>query len=426
MTGTWRPEAAEPLADRVAEDIRLLSTIVDDTLPGWTRRVFSEQYRAGRPVVARLMREAGLQVHVDAAGNVVGRLPGAHGAGAPPLVTGSHTDTVHAGGRFDGVVGVVGAIEVARRLQETGTRLDHDLLVVDFLGEEPNEHGMSCVGSRAVAGALGADDLSRADGSGRTLGAAMAGFGLDPAGSLRASWGARSVHGYVELHVEQGPVLERVGVPIGVVTSIAGIDRLLASFHGRADHAGTTPMDLRHDALAAAAEAVLAIERVGCGAPVHGVSTTGRLLSGPGAVNVVPQEATLWAELRSTQADWLSGVRRTLAEEIAVGAARRGVEVVLDWLSDQPPVAATPFVQDEIAAAAQDVGLAWRAMPSGAGHDAAHLALLGPMGMIFVPSVGGRSHVPDELTGIDDVVRGIHVLLATLVRLDRAPATRSA
>ena len=417
MSRSPAADRVTPLADRVEADIQRLSAVVDDSVAGWTRKVFSDPYRAGRSLVSSMMRDAGLEVRIDAAGNVVGRLAGA-GQG-PPLVIGSHTDTVHQGGRFDGVAGVVGAIEVARLVQEHGISLAHDLLVVDFLGEEPNDHGISCVGSRAIAGALSRSDLDRVDSDGIRLGASMAEFGLDPSASLGMAW--QPIHAFVELHIEQGPLLERTGVPIGVVTSIAGIERLLASFRGRADHAGTMPMEYRHDALAAAAEAVLAVERVGCGAPVHGVSTTGRLLSAPGAVNIVPAEAMLWAELRSTQADWLSGVRRTLAEEIAQGAASRGVEVVLDWLTDQPPVDAARRVQDEIAAAADDAGLVWRAVPSGAGHDAAHLARLGPMGMIFVPSAGGRSHVPEEFTTTDEIAQGIQVLLATLRRLDRMP-----
>lgn len=411
----------QPDAERVWADLTELSSLVDDTQPGWTRQVFSEPYRPAREWVAARMRAAGLETHIDAAGNVVGRLPGRH-RDAPVLMTGSHTDTVHGGGRFDGMVGVLGGIEVARTLRESGTVLDRDLVVVDWLGEEPNTFGLSCVGSRAVAGLLTPEHLERTDDSGRRLGDVMTGFGLDPEAALRLAWQPGSVHGYVELHVEQGPMLERSGTEIGVVTAIAGIERLLVHFTGRPDHSGTMPMQGRHDALVAAAEAILAVEREGCGAPVHGVSTTGRIESGPGALNVVPDEARIWAELRSVDASWLTGARRRVVDEIAQQASARGVDTMVEWLNDQDPVACAQSMQDRIAASAQSLGHSWQPAPSGAGHDAAHLAHLGPMGMIFIPSIGGRSHVPEEWSNADDIAAGVRVLARTLVDLDQAPA----
>lgn len=404
-------------ASRVTADLDDLARITDDTEPGWTRQVFSEPYRAARGYVLDLMRAAGLDAQIDAAGNVVGRLAGDDPTLAP-IVSGSHTDTVHAAGRFDGMVGVVGAIEVARMLRENDVRLRRDLVVVDFLGEEANGFGVSCLGSRAISGQLHAEHLDRPEGSGgRRLGDALAGFGVDPSAAIRSAWAPQSVHAYLELHVEQGPLLERSGARIGVVTAIAGIERLLARFSGRADHAGTRPMDDRRDALIAAAEAILTIEREACGAPVHGVSTTGRIESSPGSFNIVPDRATIWAEMRSIDPGWLSGARGRVAERIAQDAAARGVEVLLDWLNDQPPVATAPALQDGVAAAAHELGHSWEAVPSGAGHDAAHMQHLGPLGMIFVPSVGGRSHVPEEFTGPDDIAAGVDVLARSLVRL---------
>ncbi|NDZ78682.1 M20 family metallo-hydrolase [Streptomyces sp. SID10853] len=405
-----------PVADRLAADLAALSEYADPDAPGWSREVFSEPYRAERVWIRDRMRDAGLETTTDAAGNVVGRLPGTHGG--PPLVTGSHTDTVHGGGRFDGIVGVLGGIEAARRIRETGTHLAHDLLVVDFLGEEANRFGISCMGSRSLAGILTPGHLARTDSTGLRLGEAMQNFGADPDRALGLGWGANTMHAYVELHVEQGPLLEQHGIPIGVVTAIAGIERLLATFRGRADHAGTMPMGQRHDALIAAAEAVLTIERVGCGAPVHGVTTTGRIESSPGVYNIVPDEAKIWAETRSVDHTWLSGVRHTLAGQIAGEAAQRGVEVDVEWLNDQDPVLASRSVQDVIAQAADTLGIPWMPVPSGAGHDAAHMAHLGPMGMIFIPSRGGRSHCPEEWTDLSQLVTGTHVLATTLAQLD--------
>jgi N-carbamoyl-L-amino-acid hydrolase len=418
-------DALLPDAGRLAADLDELSALAESAEPGWTRRVFSDAYRASRDWTKKRMLDAGLETHIDAAGNIVGRLPG-RDRSLPALMTGSHTDTVHGGGRFDGMVGVLGAIELARRFRETGVQLERDLVVVDFLGEEANPFGISCMGSRSIAGLLTPGHLDRVDDRGERLGDAMARFGLDPDGAVSGAWNPGSLHGYVELHIEQGPLLERSGASIGVVTAIAGIERLLATFDGRADHAGTMPMEGRHDALLAAAEAVLTIEREACGAPIHGVSTTGRIESSPGAFNIVPDQARIWAEMRSIDGEWLHGAKRRVAERIAEEASRRGVHSGIEWLNDQDPVAAAPAVQDHIGGAATSLGLSWEAVPSGAGHDAAHLARLAPMGMIFVPSQGGRSHVPEEFTPIDDIVRGAHVLAATLVGMDTAPSSRGA
>ncbi|PSK99406.1 N-carbamoyl-L-amino-acid hydrolase [Murinocardiopsis flavida] len=405
-----------PDADRLWADLTALAAYADPDLAGWSREVFTDPYRAARAWVRALMADAGLATSVDAVGNITGRLPGTHGGG-PPIVTGSHTDTVRGGGRFDGIVGVLGGIEVARRLRETGTRLRRDLVVVDFLGEEANGYGISCMGSRALAGTLTAAHLDRRDAAGDRLGDAMARFGADPAASLGIAWRG-GVHAFVELHVEQGPLLEREGAEVGVVTAIAGIERLLATFAGRSDHAGTTPMGERADALTAAAEAVLTVEREGCGAPVHGVATTGRIEGATGAFNIVPDRARIWAELRSVDPGWLGGVRRRVAERIAADAARRGVETGIEWLNDQPPVPADRAVQDVIGGAADGLGASWAPVPSGAGHDAAHLARLGPMGMVFIPSRGGRSHCPEEWTDPAQIATGVHVLGDTIVRLD--------
>ncbi|MCP3804985.1 M20 family metallo-hydrolase [Allokutzneria sp. A3M-2-11 16] len=414
-----------PNTERLSARIAELAGFHDSTFPGWSREVFSEPYRASRQWVREQMADAGLDVVIDAAGNIVGRLPGRRGGG-PALVTGSHTDTVRQGGRFDGIVGVMAGIEVARRLRETGVQLEHDLVVVDFLGEEANDFGISCMGSRAIAGVLRPDHLDRTDGTGLRLGDALAGFGLDPDAALRQGWKSGDVHAYVELHVEQGPLLEQSGTAIGVVTAIAGIDRLLVHFAGLAGHAGTTPMADRRDALVSAAAAVLTVERVGCGAPVHGVATSGHIESSPGSMGVITDEARLWAEIRSVDRTWLHGARKQIVDEITAETRARGVDIDVDWLTDQDPVPTSGLVQDVIAQAADHLGDSWKAVPSGAGHDAAHLSRLGPMGMIFVPSVGGRSHCPEELTAAEDIARGAHVLASTLITLDRREEVRHA
>ncbi|MBO1804568.1 M20 family metallo-hydrolase [Leucobacter ruminantium] len=408
-----------PRAGRVRADLDELARLVEDDRPGWTRRAFSEPYREQREFMLGKMRGIGLEARIDPAGNVIGVLPGRNRS-LPPLMTGSHTDTVHGGGRYDGIVGVLGALETARLFSEQGIQLERDLIVIDFYGEEANNFGVSCVGSRSISGRLLAEHLDRVDAdTGISLGETMLRRGLDPDRAVRGAWRPGSLHGYVELHIEQGPKLERSGSKIGVVTAIAGIERLLARFSGRPDHAGTMPMEERRDALIAAAEAILLVEREGCGAPIHGVSTTGRIESSPGSFNVVPGDAAIWAEMRSVDAEWLDGAKGRLARDIAELAAKRGVDTAIEWLNDQEPVHAARSVQDRIAGAADALGVSWESIPSGAGHDAAHLADLGPMGMVFIPSVGGRSHVPEEFTEMEDVELGIGVLAHTLLGMDR-------
>jgi beta-ureidopropionase / N-carbamoyl-L-amino-acid hydrolase len=411
-----------PVPERVEVDLFELARIHDPESGGWTRTVFSEPYRASREWVRSRMVDAGLDVYPDGAGNLVGVLPGCDPA-APALVTGSHTDTVQAGGRFDGIVGVLGALEVVRQLVENDIRLERDLLVIDFLGEESNEFGLSCLGSRALAGELSAADLDRRDHRGTRLGDRYTAFGLDPSDVLASSgWTeTRALHRYVELHIEQGPVLEERDTPIGVVTAIAGIERMLATFTGRPDHAGTMPMDDRRDALVAAAEAVLTVRQEGCGAPVHGVATTSRLVSEPGSPNVVPGTVRMQAEMRSVDTGWLSAAQRRLSEEIRLKAGAYGVDVDIEWSCDNECRPANPVVHEMISSAADSLGIAWEPVPSGATHDAVHIARLCPMGMIFVPSRGGRSHCPEEWSDLHHIATGIQVLGRTLVELDRTP-----
>lgn len=403
---------------RVEEQIDRLSRLRSEDRPGWTRQVFSEPYRESREWVAAAMRDAGLEVHRDAAGNVIGRLAGTNPS-APALMTGSHTDTVDGGGRFDGMVGVLGAIEAARSLRESGTPLSRDLLVVDFLGEESNEYGLSCLGSRSMAQEMTAADLDRRNPSGRTLGSVYEAFGLDPSALLDPARVAPGpLHGYVELHIEQGPTLEQEGTQIGVVTSISGIERFVAHFAGREDHAGTRAVADRHDAMVAAAQAVLAVRSEGCGAP--GVATTTHVRNRSSSPNVVPSAVDLSGELRSIDRSWLTGAKRRLGEQILSTSREYGVDVTFDWTSDNEIVDVHPRSYDLVAATTTELGYSWRPVPSGATHDAVHLASLAPMAMIFIPSRDGRSHCPEEWTDAADIGRGVHVLAETLRTLDTA------
>lgn len=408
---------ASETMERLDAGIADLSRFRDPARPGWTREVFSDPYRDSRTWTMQRMKDAGLEVIIDNGGNIVGRLAG-RTASAPAIVTGSHTDTVDGGGRFDGIVGVLGAIEAARTLRESDTRLDHDLIVVDFLGEESNAFGLSCLGSRSAAGELTAEDLDRQDYRGLRLGQAYTQYGLDPNKLTDVPWARQRLRAFIELHIEQGPILQERGLPLGVVTAITGIERFIATFTGSADHAGTRAMHDRRDAMVAAAEAVLAVRAEGCGAPTHGVATSTRVESESQSPNVVPSLVHMHSEVRSVDPSWLSGVKGRLTQEIAAKAAESGVDVEFDWSTDNAIVNADPGVQDIAAAAADSLGIPWMPIPSGATHDAVHMATLAPMGMIFIPSQDGKSHCPEEWTDTADIALGIDALVQTITNLD--------
>jgi N-carbamoyl-L-amino-acid hydrolase len=423
-----RTAPISPHLDRLRADLERLATFREPDAPGWTRPVFSALDREARGWIADQMAAAGLKVQSDQAANVIGTRPGRRRERAA-VVTGSHTDTVHGGGRFDGIIGVLGAIEVARCLNEAGTELEHDLVIVDFLGEEPNDFGLSCIGSRAIAGSLEPEHLELTNLAGEVLADALRLAGGDPGAVTGARWDPERVHAYVELHIEQGPLLEQAGATIGVVTGIAGIERLIVTFEGQSDHAGTTRMDLRRDALCGAAELVLAIERLARGeaggalSAVRGagsVATVGQLDVEPGALNVVPGAAHLRAEARSHDDAWLDEFAHRIDAETVAIAASRGLKTTLSWVTRQHAVPVTAWVSEVIWGAAAALGFDPLAVPSDAGHDACYAARLGPMGMIFVPSNGGRSHCPEEWTDLDQIGDGVAVLAETILRLDAA------
>lgn len=398
-------------AERMNSLFAEIESFVDPCFEGWTRTVFSPFYQEERQWMLRQFRNSGLQdVHVDACGNIIGVLPGRNPF-AEPIVLGSHTDTVERGGRFDGVVGVLGALEVVQRFQETDCVLERPLMVIDFFGEEANPFGLTCLGSRSLVGHLTAQDLERVDPQGKRLGDTLQGLGMDPSGILgmnmrhRAKW-----HAYLELHIEQSDSLEKAGCEIGVVTAVAGIKRLLARYLGQYDHAGGARMRTRKDALLAAASSALVLHEFACGNPGYAVATTTHIDSLQAAQNVVPGRAELRAEVRSTDTAWLTSVESDLVQRLSARALEYGCNVDLEWFLDNEVVQTNPTLQQDIADASRNLGLSWMAVPSGATHDSVHISQIAPMGMIFVPSVGGRSHCPEEMTPQRDILNGIAVL----------------
>ena len=398
-------------AERIAADIEALAAITDRERP-WTRRAFTPRFLEGRAYVEAAMRAAGLEPRIDAAGNLIGRRPGRRqGAGA--IVVGSHSDTTPDGGRFDGIAGVVAGLEIARALKERGVTLDHDLNVIDCLAEEVSIFGVSCVGSRAIAGVLPVDWLQRVA-AGKSLAAAIVEVGGDPKRLAEAK--RDDIKAFLELHIEQGPVLEAGRIDLGVVTAIAGITRVEIEVLGRADHAGAAPMHLRADALVAAARLVVAINQMArlraAEAPRlgHFAATVGEFRIEPNAANVVPAHVRLLidarAERRSEMEAFLRDLEGWVGEENAHGETKATLRIV----SDNPPTPSDLALVAEIEAAAEVVGVSRRRMTSGAGHDMAWLARVAPAAMVFVPCRGGRSHAPDEWAETDAIALGAEVV----------------
>jgi hydantoinase/carbamoylase family amidase len=405
-------------ANRLHDAIAELAGFNDDPAAGGiTREVYTPTYRAALDRVAAWMREARLEVRLDAVGNLFGRWTGADPA-APRVLTGSHVDTTLNAGRYDGVLGVLGAIEAVHALRDGGATPRRSIEVVAWAGEEPR-FGTGCVGSRAAAGRLDRADLDRLrDRDGTTMADALRSAGLDPDELDAARIDPDGVHALVELHIEQGAVLETAGESIGVVTAIAAPHDLRLTLHGAATHAGATPMHARRDALAGAAEAMMELERLVRASPSGTtVGTVGVVRVRPGAINVVPGEVELDVDIRDSDLGARTEVVGSVLAAARAIAARRGLDLDVTPLVEDTPVQSDPRVVEAAEAAVRELGLPFRRMTSGAYHDAMIMAPRLPIGMIFVPSVGGISHHPDEHTEPRDLERGVQVLAGTLARL---------
>jgi beta-ureidopropionase / N-carbamoyl-L-amino-acid hydrolase len=410
-------------ADRLWSRIETLSRFTDPARP-WTRRAFDVQFAHGRAWLAKEFEAAGLSVAVDAGGNLIGRTAGTdRGLGA--LVAGSHSDTVPAGGRFDGMLGLLAALEAAQSITEQHVSLMHPLEVVDFLAEEPSDFGISCVGSRSWAGVLTASDLARSLHSNLTLASAIESAGGSAERLNKAIRTQDSVAAYVELHIEQGLVLAARTAEIGVVTAIVGIRRHEVTVEGRADHAGTTPMSLRRDALVGAAGLIRAVDELALLRPPESaylVATVGKISVEPNAVNAVPGSVTMILETRSTDDAALLEFEQELWRRIKGELNHRGLHLTRSLLSQTLATACSPLIQNTIEEASLAAGFCSTRLPSGAGHDGVFVARIAPMGMIFVPCREGRSHAPEEWAEPGDCANGARVLAETLIRLDKTLA----
>ena len=397
--------------DRLRGDLEQLARFGADERGGVTRTSFSVADRRARAWLAERAAEAGLVMRTDGIGNVFLRAPGR--PDGPAVWTGSHLDSVPNGGAFDGALGSMAALEVARRLVEERVAVRRPVEVVIFADEEGNYHHLC--GSTALVREFRPEELAALRGrDGDRLVDALAAAGLDPQAATRTAVAPGSVYAFVELHIEQGAVLDSRGVQIGVVTGIVGLGGGELTFTGRADHAGTTPMGMRRDALRAAADLVLRLPEVTASVSGAAVATCGIVHVEPGAANVVPATCRLQLDFRDPDGDRLVGLERAIVAEAERAAARHGVQVAYRRDSITDPVRLDERIQAVIEAEAGRLGLSTMRMPSGAGHDSQNLAKLAPTGMIFVPSVDGRSHSPAELTGWPDVENGANLLLATV------------
>ena len=401
---------------RLNEHLKALSEFGKNPQGGVSRVAYSEADRQGREYVMGLMRAAKLDVSVDAAGNIIGRRPGANNDDIlRPILFGSHIDSVPEGGNYDGDVGSLGAIEVAQTLSENNVITRHPLEVVIFQNEEGG-----LIGSRAMDGELGEKELDLVSRSGKTIREGIKFIGGDPAKLATVKRSKGSIKAYLELHIEQGGTLDAEKIDIGIVEGIVGINWWDVTIEGFANHAGTTAMNNRQDALLAGAKFIEAVNRVVTSVPGRQVGTVGRIQALPGAPNVIPGKVVVSLELRDLDArkiDMLYQKIRAEADQIAQSS-----KVTFDFkqINVNIPAPTDTRIRAIIDSSAKELGLSTRVLPSGAGHDAQDMARLGPVGMIFVPSVGGISHSPREFSQPDDISNGANVLLHTLLKLDRA------
>src|SRR5437868_3465130 len=381
---------------------------------GVTRLAYSDADKQAREYVLGLMRDARLTPTIDAAGNIIASRPGGDSS-MKPILFGSHIDSVPEGGNYDGNVGSMAAIEVAQSLGEQGITTRHSLQVVIWQNEEGGLYG-----SRAVSGQLTPEELQNVSRSGKTIAEGITFLGGDPQRLATARRAKGDIAGYLELHIEQGGTLERDRVDIGIVEGIVGIKQWEVTVTGFANHAGTTPMDQRHDALLAAARFVEAVNRIVTSVPGRQVGTVGRIQAYPGAPNVIPGQVVCTLELRDLDAAKIDALYASISADATRISAQNGTSFAFRMLHENVPAPSDPRMRGLIAEPAREPGLTSKVMPSGAGHDAQAMATLAPMGMIFIPSVAGISHAPKEFSQAGDIINGANVLLATVLRFDEA------
>ncbi len=406
---------------RLMHDLNAVGRIGIGDRGGVTRLVFSIKELRSRQLLIHLMRQAGLKIHIDAIGNIFGRFDGSD-PGMPAVLAGSHLDTVIHGGKYDGPVGVIGALEAIRTIGENNVPVRSPLEVICFVGEESSRFGFSTLGSSLAAGEVHPKDLANAvDAQGTKLETVLASLGITRRNLKSLKRDPKTVKAYLELHIEQGPILETIGKRIGLVTSIAAPSRFRIIFKGRADHSGTTPMEMRKDALVAAAEFIAFVEKI-CrrySSMEKGrvVGTVGAVKVEPGIINAVPGKVELAVDIRSTSAASKNHVTRSVKAQARSIARERRIGLEVLTIREENPVPLDQRLLSITREICEGKAIDYEIMPSGAGHDAMQMAKITRSGMIFVPSKRGISHNPLEWTDPADIALGAQLLMETMIRV---------
>ena len=406
---------------RLMHDLNAVGRIGIGSHGAVTRLVFSVKELRSRQLLIHLMRQAGLEIHIDAIGNIFGRLDGANPK-APAVLAGSHLDTVIHGGKYDGPVGVIGALEAVRTIQENNIPFRSPLEVVCFVGEESSRFGFSTLGSSLVAGEVRPNDLTNAvDQQGTKLADVLASLGITRRNLSAIKRNPNSLKAYLELHIEQGPILEAKNKRIGLVTAIAAPSRFRVVFTGQADHSGTTPMEMRKDALVASAQLIEYVEKTcrkfSSMAKGRVVGTVGAMRIEPGVINAVPGKAELSVDIRGITARSKDRVATMVKQKAGAIARARGIGVEILPIREEHPVPLDKRLLRMTKDICDEKGLDYEIMPSGAGHDAMQMAKITPAAMIFVPSTRGISHNPLEWTDPEDICLGAQLLMETMIRV---------
>jgi beta-ureidopropionase / N-carbamoyl-L-amino-acid hydrolase len=415
------PQAIAINKRRLLRDLNAVSRIGIGDHGSVTRLVFSVNELRSRQLLIHLMGQAGLTIHIDRIGNIFGRLNG-NDSKAPAVLVGSHLDTVLHGGKFDGTMGVIGALEAVRTLKERQIPLRSAVEVVCFIGEESSRFGYSTLGSSLLAGEVHAADLSNAtDAQGTKLADILASLGIQRSNLRSMRRDPSTVKAYLELHIEQGPILEAKKKSIGVVTSIAAPTRFRVVFTGQADHSGTTPMEMRKDALVAASELIVSVEKI-CRRysrmeKGRVVGTVGAIKIEPGVINAIPGTAELSVDIRSITAAAKTRVVRLVRDQIRDIGRRRNLRVKIMPIREEDPVPLDKGLVHLLKECCEARNIGYEVMPSGAGHDAMQMAKIVPAGMLFIPSRRGISHSPLEWSDPRDICLGTQLLLDSIVRV---------
>lgn len=399
---------------RLLKRLEELALIGRNQKGGIDRVAFSDSDLKAREHVMSLMHGTGLEVRIDEAGNIIGRREGSEKE-LPPILFGSHLDTVPDGGKYDGALGVLAALECIETLKENGVKTRHPLEVVVFSDEEGGT-----IGSRAMSGEFPPEALEVVSQSGKTIREGVRFLGGDPENIGRAIRRRGEAAAFLELHIEQGGILDSRKIDIGIVEGIVGISRWEVMIEGASNHAGTTPMALRHDALLAASHLVIAVYSVVTSVPGSQVGTVGKIRIEPGAPNVIPGFASMTVELRDLAEAKVRSLYDQIRREAALIEEKTGTRISFAELGPPSlPAPTDPRVRRCIEEAAGELGFSAELMASGAGHDAQNIARIAPMGMIFIPSVGGVSHSPQEFSRPEDIERGANVLLQAILKVDQ-------